>query len=171
MKTNYSGIIFLFTSSLLFIACQPPANNAGKEAFEKNSKTVSTMIQNWEKETVDYSIFADDYFSVSTSFGSSDTTRLNQMKEWDKSILAAYDFELLTDPLNLLPGVNPETKEIDGSVRYYGEWKISKAATDSTEAKSGNFAMYAAYVFNEEGKITRDFFFGDMTGLMSYLNN
>ena len=171
MKTKISSTIFLFAISLLLIGCEPPANNAAKEAFEKNSKTVIAMIENWEKETVDYSIFADDYFSVGTGFGSNDTTRLAQMKESDKSFLAAYDFDFVTEPINLLPGVNPETKEMDGSVRYYGEWKVTKSATDSTEAKSGTFSVYAAYVFNKDGKITRDLFFGDFGGLMNYLNN
>ena len=172
MKTKNTGIMLLFGLSLLFIGCeQPPANKEAKDAFEKNSKTVLTMIENWEKETVDYSIFADDYFHVSSSFGNTDTTRLDQMKEMDKSFLAAYDFDFVTEPINLLPGVNPETKEMDGSVRYYGEWKVTKPATDSTEAKSATFSAYAAYVFNKEGKITRDLFYGDFTGLMNYLNN
>ncbi|MDH4057420.1 MAG: hypothetical protein OEU76_01585 [Cyclobacteriaceae bacterium] len=172
MKT--SKIIFLFAASLLFVGCQPAAdntNNAAKEAFERNSQTVIKMIADWENETVDYSIFADDYFGVGTGFGQTDTTRLAQMKENDPSFLAAYDFDFVTEPLNLLPGVNPETKEMDGSVRYYGAWKVTKSATDSTEAKSGTFSVYAAYVFNEEGKITRDLFFGDFTGLMNHINN
>lgn len=169
MKTN--KVIFLFVVSILFIGCQPAVDNSGKEAFENNSKTVLTIIAGWESENVDYSIYADDYFSVGTGFGNADTTRLDQMKESNKAFLAAYDFDFVTDPINLLPGVNPETKEIDGSVRYYGEWKVTKTATDSTEAKSGTFSAYAAYVFNEEGKVTRTLFYGDFSGLMNHINN
>lgn len=174
MKTKNYGFTLVLVISLLITACQPPADTSSteaKEAFEKNSQTVKTMIENWEKETVDYSIFADDYISVSTSFGNRDTTTLEQMKEMDKTFLAAYDFEFVTEPLNLLPGVNPDSKEMDGSVRYYGEWKVTKPATDSTEAKSGMLAIYVAYVFNKEGKIIQDLGYGDFTALINYLNN
>ncbi len=93
------------------------------------------------------------------------------MIEWDKQMFATYDFNITTEPVNLLPGVNIDTKKMDGSVRFYVEWEITNTATDSTEAKSGNIQMYHAYVFNEEGKITLTLTYGDFGGLMGYLNS
>jgi len=93
------------------------------------------------------------------------------MKENNQRLFDTYDFKIATDPLNPLPGVDVDTKKIDGSVRLYYEWEITKTATDSTEAKTGNFRMYQAYVFNEEGKITLVLTYGDFGGLMDYLNS
>ena len=47
------------------------------------------------------------------------------MKENRTNWWAVYDAKLITD-LRLLPGVNPETNEVDGSVRYYGQWRLQK---------------------------------------------
>ena len=55
----------------------------------------------------------------------------------DKELWENYDFKLLTDPINLLPGVNADTRLPDGSVRHYSDWQVTLSATDSTEAKSG----------------------------------
>ena len=35
-----------------------------------------------------------------------------------------YDFAI-SDSINFLPGVNAETKEMDGSVRFYFDWTVS----------------------------------------------
>jgi len=93
------------------------------------------------------------------------------MIEWDKQIFEMYDFEIVDGPVNLLPGVDTETKKINGSVRHYSEWEITRTATDSTEAKTANLRMYSAYVFNEEGKITLSLTYGDFGGLMNHLNS
>ena len=60
---------------------------------------------------------------------------------------------LVVSPTNFLPGVNPQTKAVDGSVRGYFEWNISKAATDSTEAKSVRVKVYESFDFNPDGEI------------------
>ena len=93
------------------------------------------------------------------------------MIEWDNQMFKIYDFKIVNGPVNLLPGVNLETKEVDGSVRYYMEWAITRTATDSTEAKTANLRMYSAYVFNTDGKITLSLTYGDFGGLMGYLNS
>ena len=67
------------------------------------------------------------------------------------------------------PGVNPETKQMDGSVRYYADWEVTKPATDSTAAKSGILKMYESFDFDAEGKIIYQQGYGDFTGLMTYL--
>ena len=162
----------LVVTAIVAVACQPADSgpDPAEEAFKRNSEVVKADLDNWIAETVDYSNYAEDYWSVGTAFGDTDTTNLEDMKEFDAYFLNAYDFEFLTD-LQLLPGVNAETKKMDGSVRYYGDWKVTKTATDSTAEKSGVIAMYSTFEFNEEGKITSSTAYGDFTGLMNYLNS
>ena len=148
------------------------APNEGDMAFEKNSKTVLAELAAWQNENVDYNNFyASDYEAWGTGFGEPDTVTLAQRIEADKQMFAMFDFKIANEPVNLLPGVNVETKKMDGSVRLYAEWEVTLTATDSTEAKSGNLRMYHVYVFNEEGKINLTLTYGDFGGLMSYLHS
>ena len=160
-------------TAIVAVACQPAADSGpdpAKEAFKRNSEVVRADLDNWIAETVDYSNYAEDYWSIGAAFGDTDTTNLEDMKEFDAYFLSAYDFEFLTD-LQLLPGVDPETNKMNGSVRYYGDWKVIKTATDSTEEKSGVISMYSTFEFNDEGKITTSQAYGDFTGKMNYLNS
>ena len=175
---------FIFTIlclPFLFVGCQPAGDSSSesaaeespvKEIFERNSQTVLKYLEAWQNENVDFAtFFAEDYESLGTGFGDTDTIRFADLAESDRDAWERYDFELVTDPLNLLPGVNIETKEMDGSVRYYGDWKVISPASDSTEERSGTFKVYQAYVFNEEGKIRLVLTYGDFTGITNYLNS
>lgn len=168
MKFIYSALAVC----LLLAACQPQPDNSGDEAFAKNSETVKAYLKAFQAENVDYSIYADDFVSAGTSFGAKDSLSLDEMKEGDRDLWAAFDLKLLDgDNVNLLPGVNPTTRKPNGSVRYYGDWEITLPATDSTEAKSGVLRLYESFDFNEEGKIIFQQVYGDFTGVMMYLNN
>ena len=167
-------IISVLCLSVVLFACQPAAETTadepdpGQVAFEQNSKTVMAVLEGWQNENMDYSLFADNYASVSTMYDApEDSIYLDQVKAMDAEAMAAFDFELVTDPVNLLPGVDINTKKQDGSVRYYGEWKVTRTATDSTEAVSGTMMLYSAYVFNPEGKITMVLTYGDFSGFMA----
>ena len=170
-------IMAILFSSMIFIGCESSgdyaeeaAPNEGQLAFDKNSKVVLEELEAFQNESIDYNKFyAADYEAWGTGFGDMDTTNLEQMIESNKPFFATYDFKIANE-LNLLPGVNVETKKMDGSVRFYTEWEVTKTATDSTEAKSGNIRMYHAYVFNEEGKISLTLAYGDFGGLMGYLH-
>lgn len=152
---------------LLLVGCQ---QNASNEAFKKNSETIRAYLKSWESEKIDYSIFAADFVQRNTSMGK-DTIRLEEMKANDKALMDAYDFKLIGgDSVVLLPGVNTNTKMPDGSVRYYGDWQLTKPATDSTEARTGIVKLYASYDFNPEGKIVFAHEYGNFTELMNYLN-
>jgi hypothetical protein len=164
----------------LLVACQPTADSGEstteedsvKEIFKRNSQTVLNYLEDWQNESVDYATyFSEDYQAWGTGFNETDTTRYADLPESDQGAWDRYDFELITDPLNLLPGVNVETKEMDGSVRYYGDWKVTSPASDSSDEKSGILRLYQAYVFNEEGKINLVLTYGDFTGVNSYLNS
>ncbi|MCX2718899.1 hypothetical protein [Lentiprolixibacter aurantiacus] len=167
----------LFTTLLLMIivGCkteenpQAAARAAAEAAFAKNSQTVLASLEAWQSENVDYSIYADDFLLFDTGFNpEKDEWTKAEMIESDKQLFKIFDFKMLNEP-DLLPGVDQETKQMDGSVRHYSEWEVTRSATDSTEAKSGNIRLYQAFNFNEEGKIVYQMGYADFTGLMMYL--
>jgi hypothetical protein len=155
-----------------FIGCQPKPDNSVNETFEKNSKTVLSYLEGFQNENLDYSVFySKDFVWLGTNFGSKDSLNLEELIAKDKAIWEMYDFELLTSPVNLLPGVDVDTKLLDGSVRYYGDWMVTLPKTDSTEAKSGVIKLYESFGFDEEGKILFQAYYGDESALLMYLNS
>ncbi|MGB0194878.1 MAG: hypothetical protein ACPF8Z_06715, partial [Schleiferiaceae bacterium] len=98
-----------------------------------------------------------------------DSTNLEEFKANRPNWWAKYDAELLTE-LRLLPGVNPQTNEVDGSVRYYGQWKVTKSATDSTEATSVVIPLYSSFDFDADGKLLYQQNYGDFTAAFTALN-
>ena len=176
MKT----VLTIFCAVLLFVGCNKgaeststysDADKAVQEAFERNSKTVLANLEGWQNENLDYSQYADDFYMMDTGFDAEkDSINLAEMKEGDKNFWAGYDFKMTNEPV-LLPGVDPDTRKPDGSVRHYSEWEVTKAATDSTPAKSGTIFLYETFDFDENGKIRRQSVYGDFTGLMMYLNS
>ena len=158
--------------SILFIGCQPKPDNSVNETFEKNSKTVLSYLEGFQNESLDYSVFySKDFVMLGTNFGSKDSLNLEELISKDKTGWEMYDFELLTSPVNLLPGVDVDTKLLDGSVRYYGDWKVTLSKTDSTEAKSGVLKLYESFGFDEEGKILFQAYYGDESALLMFLNS
>ena len=137
--------------------------------FERNSETVMKDIRNWESENPDYSIYSDNFVGLETMYGTEkDSFNLAEMKDSDKRILEMWDFKLLEDPV-MLPGVNTETKEMDGSVRYYSKWRITRPATDSTSERYADLKAYSSHDFDEDGKIIYSQMYADFTGLWNQL--
>ena len=167
MKLIYSALFVSF----LFVSCKSKDDSAANETFEKNSKTILAYIQGIQSEKVDYSSFSKDFKSLNTWFGRQDTISLNEFKIGDSKALKNFNFKLLDSVPVFLPGVNPVTKEADGSVRIYSTWEISTEKTDSTEAKSSRFKMYEAYDFDADGKIIYYQGYGDFSGLINYLTS
>ncbi|MGC1204635.1 MAG: hypothetical protein WA839_07095 [Flavobacteriaceae bacterium] len=170
MKIMYSMLCL----ALLIVGCkaEPEIDNSANELFEKNAETALKSIKDWESETLDYSIFAENAVGLNTYFGAEvDTVLIHSeaVKAEDKAFLEKYDFKFITDPIVLLPGVNPDTKLPDGSVRYYGAWEVTLPATDSTEAKSGVVKVYNSLDFDENGNILYTQGYGDYRGIMNYL--
>lgn len=174
MKFKY----LIFCLALAFVSCdsnkkmdsEPDAMAVADSLFQRNSEIVMADIRAWENETPDYSIYSDNYVGYQTGFGSEkDSISVEDMKNNDKFILGIWDFKLLTDPVVLLPGVNPDTKKPDGSVRYYGTWRVTRTATDSTAEKSGDLKMYGSYDFDENGKVVYSQMYADWGGLWGYL--
>lgn len=165
MKIIYSIICL----SIMFVGCQPKVDNSAQEAFEKNCKTVLANLEGFQNENLDYTMYSKDFVLRGTGFGDKDSLSLEEVKGHDKWLLENFDFKIIDSPINLLPGVNPDTKQMDGSVRYYADWEVTKPATDSTAAKTGILKMYESFDFDAEGKIIYQQGYGDFTGLMTYL--
>ncbi len=170
-------IYALLCLSIFIVGCKDANETADHDheamvadsLFQKNSETVLKDIRNWESETPDYSIYADDFVGLETMIGAEkDSFNLQEMKESDKRILEMWDFKLLTDPV-MLPGVNPETKKRDGSIRHYGTWRITRPATDSTSERSADVRAYASHDFDENGKIMYSQMYADFGGLWNHL--
>ena len=156
---------------LLAAACQPPMDNSANELFEKNSKAVTSYIDGYVNENLDHAAFySPDIIFQSTSVGGQDSITLKQMIGYDQQNWAMFDFELVTDPVVLLPGVNAETKKMDGSVRYYGTWKATMAATDSTDEKSVEVQIYESFDFDENGKVINHVNYGDWGGMWNAMS-
>ena len=165
-------IITLSFALLLLSSCKTEEkDNAADMAFQKNSQTVLDNLKGWQNENLDYSMYADDFALLDTGFNAEkDSLSLDEMKAYDKQLWATYDFKLLTNPPNLLPGVDQDTKQPDGSVRHYSDWQVTLPATDSTEARTGVIHMYESFDFDEAGKIRYQQAYADFTGLMMYLH-
>lgn len=163
-------LFFLAPLLLVLAACQQ-ASNSANEAFEKNAATAKAYLKSFQDENTDYSLFSSDFTSRDTGVGPEKLLTLDEIKASDRDIWAAYDFRLIGfDTLRLLPGVNNITGEPDGSVRYYGDWEVTKPATDSTEAKTAILKAYESFDFDKDGKIYFQQVYGDFTGLMKVLN-
>ena len=171
-------VILILALTLVFVACKTEQENpeaaamvAAEAAFNQNSQTVLANLEGWQNENLDYSMYADDFIMLDTWFGAKqDSISKTEMMEADKGTWQVMDFKMLNEP-QLLPGVNSDTKKVDGSVRHYSIWEVTRSATDSTEAKSGEIMLYESFDFNEEGKIIYQQVYGDFTGLLNHLMN
>jgi len=154
--------------ALVFYSCSQPAVDA-TATFEANSATIAQVFADFEAESDQFfTHFAPDAVWRGTGLNAPDTVTLEQVTAKYKAAWAKYNYELIS-PVNFLPGVNPETKAMDGSVRGYFEWNISKAATDSTEAKSVRVKVYESFDFNPEGQVIYTQVYGNLLAGYAYL--
>jgi len=153
-------------------SCQMPVEEGSdvSATFEANCETVRAILSDFQNEVADYIHYSDEFISAQTNMNpTGDSTNLEEFKSNRPNWWAKYDAELLTD-LRLLPGVNPQTNEVDGSVRYYGQWKVTKSATDSTEATSVVIPLYSSFDFDADGKLLYQQNYGDFTAAFTALN-
>jgi hypothetical protein len=171
-KTIYMKnlMYFLFLGAFL-TACQAPVDNSANETFAKNSETVKAYLDAWQAESVDYATyFNENAWARPTGIGSKDSMSLEEMKANDQRNFATRDFKLQGE-ISFLPGVNTDTKQMDGSVRFYGLMNVTMPATDSSEAVSADIKFYQSYDFDENGKIMFVQTFGDWGGLREFFED
>ena len=122
-------------------------NSVVNKSFEENSKTMQALLESYANEDVDYSRFSENVVFKGTLFGSPDSLRLDQIKGIHKEFFVKYDVKHMA-PFNFLQGVNPETGEADGSVRFYYDMQV----TNSSNGKSVVIPIYESFDCDEDGK-------------------
>ena len=139
----------IFLSFFLFSCNSGTQSNkaTSTEAFEKNSKTMQTLLDGYANESVDYSHFSEDVVFKGTLLGAPDSLKLDQIKGMHKQFFEKYDVKHMA-PFNFLQGVNPDTGKSDGSVRFYYDMQV----TNSSNGKSVVIPIYESFDFYDQGK-------------------
>jgi hypothetical protein len=169
MKNSLLGSILL----LVIAACNQPkpenpmaernsTDSAMGALYEKNLAALQAGISAFESENADAwsAVVSDSVIFISPVYGDMDSSKAH----WQQLISgywADWDSLRLTNPI-FLPGIDQQTHELDGSVRYYGEWKgVHKSGKRTTSR------FYGTYDFNSDGKIISAAEFFDAGGLMN----
>ena len=155
-------IYFLF-AIFFFAACnfKDPSIAESENIFkiyEKNCETVLAYENAFCQENIDYEKFYSDKAIIKgTMLGDKDSMFVADRKIAHQELWKKYDFSM--SPLDPLPGVNPETKKMDGSVRMYFDITI----TLTENGNSVTMPMYNSFDFDDEGKILYLQYYGDFT--------
>ena len=140
-------------------------NLSVSQSFEQNKKTMQALLDSYANENVDYSRFSEDVVFKGTLLGAPDTLKLDQIKAIHKDFFAKYDVKHMA-PFNFLQGVNPESGEADGSVRFYYDMQV----TNSSNGKSVVIPIYESFDFDNQGKATYVQWYCDWTAYISSLD-
>jgi|TARA_B100000965_G_scaffold386162_1_gene388146 hypothetical protein len=160
-KILYSILLCVF----IFSCDSTDDASSTNQSFEENSKTMQALLDSYANENVDYSRFADNVVFKGTVFGSPDSLKLDQIKAIHKDFFEKYDVKHMA-PFNFLQGVNPETGESDGSVRFYYDMQV----TNSSNGKSVVVPIYESFDFDQEGKAIYVQWYCDWTASISSLD-
>ena len=165
-KTIYLLAIVICVSACNTSVEVEVTDNNASAIFEKNCETVSAYFQDFSNENIDYTqYYATDAIIKGTMFGAKDSITVNEHKATHAQMWEAYEFSH-SEPLVLLPGVNPETKEMDGSVRLYYSLDVTLTETQ----RSVSIPIYQSFDFNENGKFLFLQFYGDINAYLLSLN-
>jgi hypothetical protein len=161
-----NSILILIAAFLFSCTTQNERNNISADVEQKfinNCNTVQSYLNDFVNESIDYKKYFNDTCKVrGTYFNSEGPTNVDDRISLHKEMWAKYDFSI-SDSINFLPGVNAETKEMDGSVRFYFDWTVNN--TDN--AKSITLPLYMSFDFDNDGKINFYQFFGDISAGIS----
>jgi len=156
-------IIYFVTLIIFAFACNSDVSvkvtddNVSK-IFEKNCEMVKAYEAAFCQENIDYEKFYSEKAIIKgTILGDNDSMYVADRKVAHQELWKKYDFSM--SPLDPLPGVNPETKKMDGSVRMYFDITI----TLTENGKSVTIPMYNSFDFDDEGKILYLQYYGDFT--------
>ena len=164
-------LLLIPLAALLLTACadndkkedDASKKSAGMRAlYEKNLDVLKKSIAAFEKKDIEgwAASIADTANWTSPTYGDTVHTKAH----W-KEALAYYIANWNDLKLNnavFLPGLDSAGHEIDGSVRYYGNWD---AVHTSGVKTSVNF--YGSYDFNTDNKVIFGSDFFDVGGLMN----
>lgn len=167
MKT----ITLALCASILVIGCNQSSTQTGsaidsetKAAYEKNLAELKAMINAYENEQLDE---WSKYVADSARWNPAGYGALPSTKEQWAAALTGYvaDWDSLKlMNANYLPGLDQNTKEFDGSVRYYGLWVGRHKSGIET-----SLSYYATADFNSDGKVVVYSEYYDVGGLLNAL--
>ena len=148
----------IFVSSCNSNVSDEVSNDNFSKIFEENSNTVIAYEEAFCKENIDYEKFYSEKAVIKgTILGDKDSLFVADRKVAHQELWQKYDFSM--SPLDPLPGVNLETKKMDGSVRMYFDITI----TLSENGNSVTIPMYNSFDFDDQGKILYLQYYGDFT--------
>ena len=151
--------LFILFISITLFSCSNVEQNPD---FEKNVELAKNWFTTFTSEDIDATaeLMSDDVEWQGCFYGSpvmNKDAATSYSKAWQDAMEnISYTAQ------NYLPGVDPETGQLNGSVRTYGTWR----GTNTASGKDFEILMYHYFTFNEEGKIINAGDFGDATGLM-----
>tara|TARA_X000000368_G_C23022882_1_gene708826 strand:- start:1360 stop:1848 length:489 start_codon:yes stop_codon:yes gene_type:complete len=153
MKKTFIMLVFLLVS------CSAPQQNPD---FEKNVELAKNYFSTFVTEDFDATaaLLSDDVEWQGCFYGTKLMNK-DQAMEYSKGWHDAMENISYTAE-NYLPGVDPETGLLNGSVRTYGTW----TGTNTASGKDFEISMYHYFTFNEDGKIINAGDYGDATGLI-----
>ncbi len=164
---------FIFCSIVLFLicSCNDDSKTAGvstdtksadmKATYEKHLAALQSGIAAIEKEDLEgwASNIADSVVFSSPMYGDTVATK-QHWKDVLSGFFADWDSLKLLNPI-FLPGIDSETHEPDGSVRYYGNWTgVHKSG------KHTSFKFYGTFDFNKDAKVINADEFFDISGVL-----
>ena len=156
--------IYTIILSVFVLSCSNDTNKVNN-SFEENSKTMQLLLDSYANESVDYSHFSENVVFKGTLLGAPDSLRLDQIKGMHKDFFEKYDVKHMA-PFNFLQGVNPETGNADGSVRFYYDMQV----TNSSNGKSVVIPIYESFDFDEKGKAIYAQWYCDWTASISSID-
>ena len=153
MKKLLVMLVFLLAS------CSGPQQNPD---FEKNVELAKNYFATFVTEDFDATaaLLSDDVEWQGCFYGT-ELMNKEQAMEYSKGWHDTMENITYTAE-NYLPGVDPETGLLNGSVRTYGTW----TGTNTASNKDFEISMYHYFTFNEDGKIINAGDYGDATGLI-----
>ena len=161
------NLIILFSAALLF-SCNSQnetlkTSEDANQKFLTNCTTVQGYLDDFVNESIDYKKYFNDTCKIrGTYFNSEGPMSVDDRVSAHKQMWAKYDFAI-SDSINFLPGVSAQTKEIDGSVRFYFDWTVN----NTLSGKSITLPIYMSFDFDNDGKINFYQFFGDISSAIS----
>ena len=159
---------FLLTIFTLLSSCKSDVNvqfeiTDANQKFLDNCETVQSYLDDFVNESIDYKKYFNDTCKIrGTSFNSEGPMTVDDRMSRHEKLFPKYDFAI-SDSINFLPGVNAETKQLDGSVRFYFNWTI----INSENSKSVTIPLYMSFDFDENGKFIFQQHFGDISSAFS----
>ena len=159
---------FLITIFALLYSCKSDVNvqfdiTDVNQKFLDNCETVQSYLDDFVNESIDYKKYFNDTCKIrGTSFNSEGPMTVDDRMSRHEKLFPKYDFAI-SDSINFLPGVNAETKQVDGSVRFYFNWTI----INSENEKSVTVPLYMSFDFDENGKFIFQQHFGDISAAFS----